>query len=124
MPRWGDGLGGEADTKQTQLHEIHASMCALDDVIQAPNSEHSVMRSDPATPVRPRRPGCVGPLRRAGESMAAKAVVQAIMAERGLDQQDRGLVRAMSKRVGMVLRYQRTMEWCRKSALTAWFSGN
>ena len=108
-------LAGEMHTIQTRPHEIHASMAALDDVIRQFDPEY------PLDTIRPKYRRAATPaetasisravldtLRRAGEPMAAKAVAQAIMAERGLDGQDRALVRSMAKRVDMALRYQRT----------------
>ena len=45
-------------------------------------------------------------LRGAGEPVPTSVIAARLMAERGMDAEDRVLVRAVSKRVGMTLRHQ------------------
>ena len=108
-------LAGEMNTLQGRLHQIHADLASLDDVIKQFDPEYRLetirpryrRQTTPAETASISR-AVLDTLRRAGEPMGAKAVALAIMTERGLDQQDRALVRSMAKRVDMALRYQRT----------------
>lgn len=108
-------LAGEMNILQSRLHQIHTDLSSLDDVIKQFDPEFAL-----AT-IRPKYRRQVAPaevasisravldtLRRGSDPMAAKAIAQAIMTDRGLDQTDRALVRSMAKRVDMALRYQRT----------------
>lgn len=108
-------LAGEMNTLQGRLHQIHADLASLDDVIKQFDPEYELSTIRPryrrqATPaeVSSISRAVLDTLRRAGEPMGAKAVALAIMTERGLDQTDRAMVRSMAKRVDMALRYQRT----------------
>jgi predicted nuclease with TOPRIM domain len=108
-------LAGELNTVQARLNQLHADLASLDDVIKQFDPEY---RLDSIRP-RYRRQASTAEtasisravldtLRRAGEALSAKAIGALVMAERGLNMEDRALVRSMTKRVDMALRYQRT----------------
>jgi predicted nuclease with TOPRIM domain len=108
-------LAGELNDTQGRLNQLHADLAALDDVIKQFDPDY---RLDSIRP-RYRRQASTAEtasisravldtLRRAGEPLSAKAIGALVMAERGLNEQDRALVRSMTKRVDMALRYQRT----------------
>ena len=74
-------LAGEMHTIQTRLHEIHASLAALDDVIRQFDPEYELATIRPryrrmATPAETASisRAVLDTLRRAGEPMAAKAI--------------------------------------------------
>lgn len=108
-------LAGEMHTLQARLHQIHADLASLDDVIKQfdPEYELATIRPKYRRQASPAETASISravldTLRKAAEPMTARAIAQAIMVERGLDQADRGLMRSMAKRVDMALRYQRT----------------
>ena len=108
-------LAGEMHTLQTRLHQIHADLSSLDDVIKQfdPDYQLATIRPRYRKQVTPGEVASISravldTLRRAGEPITAKAIAQAILTERGLNLTDRALVRSMAKRVDMALRYQRT----------------
>lgn len=106
-----------ADLHKTQgvVHQLHADLASLDAVIKQFDPEYNVgaIRPKYRRQASPAEFGAMSrsvldTLRRSGEPLSAKDIAAAIMAERGLDGTDRGLVRSMNKRVDMALRYQRT----------------
>ena len=108
-------LAGEMHTLQTRLHQVHADLASLDDVIKQfdPEYQLAAIRPKYRRQVTPAETATISravldTLRRAGKPLSAKEVARAIMAQRGLDGEDKGLVRSMAKRVDMALRYQRT----------------
>ena len=106
-------LSGEADALRTRLAAIAASMGHVDAVIGLfdPAFDLATIR-----PKRPRASDATKPgemsrfvldaLREAGEPVPTSVIAARLMAERGMDDQDRKLVRAVLKRVGMTLRHQ------------------
>lgn len=108
-------LAGEMLMIQTRLHQIHADLAAIDDVIRQFDPDYKLetirpkyRRKQTTAELASISRAVLDTLRRAGEAMTVKGIADAIMTERGLDKQDRGLVRSMQKRVDMTLRYQRT----------------
>ena len=108
-------LMGEMHTLQTRLHQVHADLASLADVIRQYDPDFKVeairpkyRRQQTAAELTSISRAVLDTLRRVGDPMTAKAIGDSIMTERGLDKQDRGLVRSMNKRVGMALLYQRT----------------
>lgn len=108
-------MTGKLDRMQRDLQQLHADLASMDAVI------HQLDPDYPLGAIRPkyRRAPTAGEfgsisrtvldhLRRAGEPLAAPEIARRIVAERGLNAGDRALARAMAKRVGMALRYQRT----------------
>ena len=106
-------LSGEGDALRAKLTRITTDLGHLDAVIRQFDPEY-----DMATirPKRPRssdaaRPGemsrfVLGALRDAVEPMGTPAIAAHMMAERGMDGEDRKLVRDVTKRVGMALGHQ------------------
>ncbi len=106
-------MSGEADRLATQLAAIGANVAHLDAVIGLfdPAFDLATIR-----PKRPRTSDATKPgemsrfvldaLREAGEPVPTAVIAARLMAERCMDDQDRKLVRAVSKRVGMTLRHQ------------------
>ncbi len=108
-------LAGEMHTLQSRLHQVHADLASLDDVIKQFDPDYKLDTIRPryrrqATPAETASisRAVLDTLRRAVEPLAVKDIAALIMTERGLDQQDGALVRSMRKRVDMALRYQRT----------------
>ena len=108
-------LTGELNTLNERIQQVHADLASLDSVI------HQLDPDYPLGTIRPkyRRAPTVAEhgslsravldhLRRAGEPLHSNEIAKRIMVERGLRDGDRALARAMGKRVGMALRYQRT----------------
>ena len=106
-------LAGEADALRSRLAQIGTDLGHLDAVIRLfdPDCDVAGIR-----PKRPRSPDAAKPgemsrfvldaLRDAAEPVPTPAIAARLMAERGLDGQDRRLVRSVTKRVGMTLRHQ------------------
>ena len=108
-------LAGELDKAQSHAQQLHADLASLDAVIRQFDPEYNVgairpkyRRQPSAAEFGSMSRAVLGTLRRAGEPLAAKDIASRIIAERGLNAADRALARAMVKRVGMALRYQRT----------------
>ena len=108
-------MAGEMHTLQSRLHQLHADLASLDAVIRQFDPEYRLETIRPKYRKAPTAAehGAISRtvldiLRRASDPLAAKEIAARIMAERGLDTADRGLVRSMNKRVDMALRYQRT----------------
>ena len=108
-------MTGEMDTLNGRIQQMHADLASLDSVIHQLDPEY------PLGAIRPKYRRAETPaehgamsravldhLRRAGEPLHANELAKRIMAERGMHAGDRALARAMVKRVGMALRYQRT----------------
>ncbi len=106
-------MAGEADVLRARLAAVAASMGHVDAVIGLfdPDFDLASIR-----PKRPRTPDATKPgemsrfvldaLREAGEPVPTPVIAARLMAERGLNTEDRALWRAVSKRVGMTLRHQ------------------
>ena len=106
-------LAGKADALRARLTAIAADMDHLDATIRLfdPDNNLATIR-----PKRPRsseaaRPGemsrfVLGVLREATEPMPTPVIAARMMAERGMDGQDRKLVRNVTKRVCMALGHQ------------------
>ena len=106
-------LSGQADALRARLTQIGTDIDHLGAVIRLfdPDRDLASIR-----PKRPRaadvaRPGemsrfVLGVLREAAEPMPTPAIAARLMAERGMDGQDRGAARNVTKRVGMALRHQ------------------
>lgn len=108
-------LAGDLHKTQAAVQQLHADLASLDAVIRQLDPEY------PIKGIRPRYRRAATPaehasisravldhLRRAQGPMGVKDLADRIIAERGLDAADRGLVRSIRKRVDMALRYQRT----------------
>lgn len=106
---------GEMDIMQGRIQQAHADLASLDSVI------HQIDPEYPLGTIRPKyrraqttaeqgslSRAVLDNLRRAGQPLSSVELAKRIMAERGLHAGDRALTRAMGKRVGMALRYQRT----------------
>ena len=106
-------MAGEADALRARLAVIAANMGHVDAVIGLFNPAFDLAT---IRPKRPRASDATKPgemsrfvldaLREAGEPVPTAVIAARLMAEQGMDQQDRELVRAVSKRVGMTLRHQ------------------
>ena len=106
-------MAGEADTLRVRLAAIVANLGHVDAVIGLfdPAFDLATIR-----PKRPRASDATKPgemsrfvldaLREAGEPVPTSVIAARLMAERGMDAEDRALWRAVSKRVGMTLRHQ------------------
>ncbi len=106
-------MTGEADALRARLAAIAANLGHVDAVIGLfdPDFDLASIR-----PKRPRAPDATKPgemsrfvldaLREAGEPVPTPVMAARLMAERGMDDQDRKLMRAVTKRVGMTLRHQ------------------
>ncbi len=106
-------LVGEADALRTRLAQIATDVGHLDATIRLfdPDFDLGAIR-----PKRRRAAGTagrgemsravLGVLRKAAEPMTTAAVVEAVMAGRGMDGQDRKAADLMMGRVGMALRRQ------------------
>jgi hypothetical protein len=116
-------LTGRIHTTQGELQQMHADLASLDAVIRQIDPEYRVDAIRP----RYRRAPAAGEfgsmsrtvldhLRRVGKPISVKDLSGRIIAERGLNTGDPKLRRAMSKRVGMALRYQRTNGMVREVA--------
>ena len=108
-------LAGDLAKAQTLVQRLHADLASLDAVIRQFDPEYNVgaIRPKYRRAASPAEFGAMGRtvldhLRRATAPLSAKDIAGQIIAERGLDATDRGLVRSMGKRVDMALRYQRT----------------
>ncbi len=108
-------LAGQLGTMQTAVQQLHADLACIDAVIRQfdPDYKLETIRPTYRKAASPAEFGAMSravldTLRRAPGPMAVKAIAQAIVAERGLDQHDQTVRRAMQKRVDMALRYQRT----------------
>jgi len=108
-------LAGELEKAQALVAQLHADLASLDAVIRQFDPDYNVgaIRPKYRRQASPAEFGAMSrtvleTLRKAGQPLAAKAIASLIMAERGLNTADRGLVRSMNKRVDMALRYQRT----------------
>ena len=106
-------LAGEADALRSRLAQIGTDLAHLDAVIRLFNPDCDLAR---IRPKRPRAPDATKPgemsrfvldaLRDAAEPGPTPAIAARLMAERGMDGQDRRLLRNVTKRVGMTLRHQ------------------
>ena len=108
-------IAGELDKAQATVQQLHADLASLDAVIRQFDPDYDVgairpkyRRQPSAAEFGSMSRAVLDTLRRAGEPLAAKEIASRIIAERGLNAADRALARAMVKRVGMALRYQRT----------------
>jgi hypothetical protein len=106
-------LAGEAGALTPRLAAIATDMGHLDAVIRQFDPEYSIASIRPKRPRGPdvARPGemsrfVLGVLREATEPMPTPVIAARLMAERGMDGQDRRRVRDVTKRVGMALRHQ------------------
>ena len=118
-------LAGEAEALRSRVAQIGTDLGHLDAVICLfdPDCDVAGIR-----PKRPRPPDAAKPgemsrfvldaLRDAAEPVPTPAIAARLMAERGLDGQDRKLVRNLTKRVGMTLRHQEQRGTVRSQAGT------
>ena len=106
-------LSGEGDALRAKLARITTDLGHLDAVIRQFDPEYDMATirskrprsSDAARPEEMSR-FVLGVLREAVQPMGTPAIATLLMAERGMDGQDRKLVRNMTKRVGMALGHQ------------------
>ncbi len=107
-------LAGEAEALRVRLAAIGADIGHLDAVIRQFDPDYDLAS---IRPKRPRaqdgaRPGemsrfILGVLREVAAPITTAAIVQRLIAERGMDGEDRRLVQKVTKRVGMALARQR-----------------
>lgn len=116
-------LAGELGKMQGQIQQLHADLASLDAVIRQIDPEYPVGNIRPRYRRQPAaaETGSVSRtvlnlLRRAQAPLSVKELADQVLAERGLNVADRGLARAMHKRVAMALRYQRTNGMVREAA--------
>jgi hypothetical protein len=106
-------LAGEAAALRTQLAAIAADTGHLDAVIRQFDPDYDLASIRPKRPRGPNVAGrgemsrfVLGVLREATEPVPTGAIAARLMAERGMDGQDRKRARDMAKRVVMALRHQ------------------
>jgi hypothetical protein len=106
-------LAGEAAVLRTRLATIATDMGHLDAVIRQFDPDYDLASIRPKRPRGPNVAGrgemsrfVLGVLREATEPVPTPAIAARLMAERGMDGQDRKRVRDMAKRVAMALRHQ------------------
>ena len=106
-------LAGETNALRERLTGIAADMDHLDATIRLFDPDFNLAAIRPKRPRGPdvARPGemsrfVLNALRDATEPMPTPAIAARLMAERGLDGQDRKQVRNVTKRVCMALRHQ------------------
>jgi hypothetical protein len=106
-------LAGEADTLRARLAQIGADIGHLDATIRLFDPDYNPAAIRPKRPRGPdvARPGemsrfVLGVLREAAEPVPTPAIAARLMAERGMDGQDRKLVRQTMKRIAATLRHQ------------------
>ena len=106
-------LAGEAETLRARLVQIATDMGHLDAVIRQFDPDYDLGSIRPKRSRGPdvARPGeisrfVLGVLRDAGEPVPTSDVAARLMAERGMDRQDRKLVEQITKRIVSTLRHQ------------------
>lgn len=106
-------LAGEADALRARLAQVGADLGHLDAAIRLFDPGYDLAGIRPKRPRAPdgARPGemsrfVLDVLRGSGESVSTPAIAARLVAERGLDAQDRALVRSLTKRVCNALRHQ------------------
>ena len=106
-------LAGEADRLRSCLAQLGTDMGHLDATIRLfdPDYDLAAIRAKRPRSSDAARPGemsrfVLGALRDAAEPMPTPAIAAQLMAERGMDGQDRKLVRNVTKRVCMALGHQ------------------
>jgi hypothetical protein len=106
-------MAGEAAALRARLAAIAADTGHLDAVIRQFNPDYDLASIRPKRPRGPNVAGrgemsrfVLGVLREATEPVPTPAIAARLMAERGMDGQDRKLVRNVAKRVAMALRHQ------------------
>jgi len=106
-------LTGEADTLKARLVEIGTDLGHLDAVIRQFDPDYNLSSIRAKRPRGPdvARPGemsrfVLGVLREATEPMPTTDVAARLMAERGMDGQDRKLAERIMKRIVSTLRHQ------------------
>lgn len=107
-------LSGESETLRTRLTQITTDLGHLDAVIRQFDPEHDITGIRPKRPRSPDAAGrgemsryVLGVLREAKGPLSTVDVAQRIMADRGIDADDRRAVRLATKRIGMTLSHQK-----------------
>ena len=102
-------LAGDLHKAQALVHQLHADLASLDAVIKQFDPEYNVgaIRPKYRRQSSPAEFGAMGrtvldTLRRATAPLSAKDIAGQIIAERGLDATDRGLVREAAGEGGAV----------------------
>ncbi len=102
-------------TAQERVQQLHHDIASMDAVIRQFDPEYNVGSIRPkyrkapvAAEYASMSRSVLDIMRNAGVPLTINEIADKVMAERGLNAFDRGMVRNMRKRAGMALRYQRT----------------